>query len=224
MPKPPLALKICGLTRPAQAEAIAAMGVDAIGAIGVPGSPRCLDECQRRALFSTLQSHHPAVMRVWVIADLDDDTLDAGLSGNGAPTVVQLHGEESPERCVDLRQRHPEIQWWKAFRVRQPADLDQLRVYAGAIDALLLDAWSPEQLGGTGHRLNLNWLGSLQSQLPAGIPWWLAGGISAEWVPELLQNTQPSGLDASSRLETAPGVKDLERVRALVNAIQGGRG
>lgn len=224
MSRSPLALKICGLTDPAQALAIAALGVDAIGVIGVPGSPRYLPERERRELFSALQRHHPAVLRVWVVADLEDGAIAAGLSGPGRPTVVQLHGSETPEHCLLLRRHHPTLQWWKALRIRHPADLDRLILYADAVDGLLLDAWSPDQLGGTGHRLDLHWLDTLQDRLPAGMPWWLAGGISAEWVPELRQRVQPHGLDASSRLETAPGVKDLQRVKHLIDAIRPGAG
>jgi Phosphoribosylanthranilate isomerase len=163
MSRSPLALKICGLTDPAQALAIAALGVDAIGVIGVPGSPRDLPERERRELFSALERHHPAVLRVWVVADLEDRAIAAGLSGPGRPTVVQLHGSETPERCLQLRRHHPTLQWWKALRIRHPADLDQLIRYADAVDGLLLDAWSPDQLGGTGHRLDLHWLDTLQT-------------------------------------------------------------
>jgi len=214
-----LALKICGLTDPNQAVAIAAMGVDAIGVIGVPGSPRHLEAPARHKLFAALQQQHPDVQRVWVVADLNDGTLESALNEAGHPTVVQLHGSETPERCRQLRERHRQLRWWKALRIREPADLQQLGRYAETVDALLLDAWSPEQLGGTGHRLNLDWLSTLQGQLPPSMPWWLAGGISAEWVPELLGRVHPYGLDASSRLETAPGVKDLGRVQALLDAL-----
>ena len=104
--------------------------------------------------------------------------------------------------------------------MRGPQDLASINAYERAVDALLLDAWSPDQLGGTGHRLNLSWLEHLDRECPAGLPWWLAGGISAEWIPELLSTLRPHGLDASSRLETAPGVKDLTKVRDLIDATQ----
>jgi phosphoribosylanthranilate isomerase len=88
--------------------------------------------------------------------------------------------------------------------------------YVQSVDGLLLDAWSPDQLGGTGQRLPLDWLAD--TTLP--LPWWLAGGISAEWIPELLDRVTPDGLDASSRLEVRPGWKDLEKVNALLSAVQ----
>ena len=84
------------------------------------------------------------------------------------------------------------------------------------MDALLLDAWAADQLGGTGHRLPLDWL----SDTELAVPWWLAGGVSAEWVPELLSRVTPQGLDASSRLEERPGWKNLDKVQAMVEAVQ----
>lgn len=210
------ALKICGLTQTEQALAIAAMGVDAIGVIGVADTPRFVDATARRNLFGALTREAAGVQRVWVVAEPDDASLAEALAGEGAPSVVQLHGEESPERCSSLKQRYPHVQWWKALRLRSSADLQKLTPYVPHVDSLLLDAWSPDQLGGTGHRLPLEWLA--EAELP--LPWWLAGGISAEWVPDLLTRVHPHGLDASSRLETAPGLKDLSRVEDLVKVVR----
>ena len=209
------AIKICGLKDLDQAMAIASMGVNAIGVIGVEGTPRHLAEHLRRNMFVSLAATHPSVNRVWVVADLEDKDLDTALKGEGVPSVVQLHGSESPERCQQLKQRHPQVQWWKALRLRQSEDLERLRPFGDAADALLLDAWTPSQLGGTGHRLPLEWL---KDQAITG-PWWLAGGISAEWVPTVLERLSPNGLDASSRLEIRPGWKDLSKVRDLVEAV-----
>ena len=192
------------------------MGADAIGVIGVPDTPRFVADQARRHLFQALEHKTPSVMRVWVVANPDDATLSSALTGKGAPSVVQLHGSETAERCLELKQRHPDLKWWKALRLRDADDLQQLEIYSGVVDALLLDAWSPDQLGGTGHRLPLDWLAETDLQLP----WWLAGGISAEWIPELIGRVQPDGLDASSRLEVRPGWKDLSKVRALLNAVQ----
>ncbi|WP_038547993.1 phosphoribosylanthranilate isomerase [Synechococcus sp. KORDI-100] len=210
------AVKICGLTDPEQALSIATIGADAIGVIGVPGTPRFVAEPLRRNLFKTLEQNADDVKRVWVVADLADDSLDAALGGDGTPTVVQLHGGESPERCLALKQRYPQVDWWKALRLRSSKDLHSLERYAQSVDALLLDAWSPDQLGGTGHRLSLDGLGAIRLDLP----WWLAGGISAEWIPELLSRVNPDGLDASSRLEDSPGRKNLQKVKDLIDAVQ----
>ncbi len=213
------ALKICGLTDPDQAMAIAAMGVQAIGVIGVAATPRFLESRRRCELFESLRKNYPDVARVFVVADADNGVLDQALSVAGAPTVIQLHGSESPKRCSELRQRHPEVKWWKALRIRNEEDLALLNRFSDCTDALLLDAWSPDQLGGTGHRLPLEWLAETEPTCP----WWLAGGICAEWIPELLNRVNPHGLDASSRLESSPGVKELSKVKALVEAVQNNR-
>ena len=210
------AVKICGLTNIDQAKSIAALGVEAIGVIGVASSPRFVAEQQRRDLFAQLNSFKPELQRVWVVADPDDTDLSEALQGEGAPSAIQLHGQETPEHCANLRRQHPNTQWWKALRIRSHEDLSLAHTYAGQVDALLLDAWRPGQLGGTGHRLPLNWLHQASFELP----WWLAGGVSAEWIPELLSQVNPWGLDASSRLEISPGIKDLKLVEALVEAVR----
>ena len=217
-PRPTPNLKICGITDPEQAQAIAQMGVQAIGVIGVPATPRFVEPGQRRALFQLLEQEHPQLHRVWVVADPDDAALEEALNGAGQPSVVQLHGSESDQRCQHLKQRYPRQQWWKALRVREPDDLKQLEQYAHHVDALLLDAWSADQLGGTGHRIPLDWV----RETELSVPWWLAGGVSAEWVPELLSRVNPQGLDASSRLEERPGWKNLDKVQALVEAVKQG--
>ena len=210
------ALKICGLTDLGQALAIAKLGADAIGVIGVAGTPRFVADAPRRTLFAHLEDQAPQLQRVWVVANATEETIHQGLSGVGTPTVVQLHGDESPETCLRLRQRHPETRFWKALRLRTPDQLHSVEPYADAVHALLLDAWNPDQLGGTGHRLPLDWL----AQANFSLPWWMAGGISAEWIPEVLAQVTPDGLDASSRLELRPGWKDLSKVAALVEAIK----
>ena len=217
-PRPTPDLKICGITNREQAHAIAQMGVQAIGVIGVPATPRFVEPAQRRALFQLLEEQHPKLHRVWVVADPDDAALEEALNGAGQPSVVQLHGSESEERCQRLKQLYPCQQWWKALRVREPDDLKQLEHYAPHVDALLIDAWSADQLGGTGHRIPLDWV----RETELSVPWWLAGGVSAEWVPELLSRVNPQGLDASSRLEERPGWKNLDKVQALVEAVKRG--
>jgi phosphoribosylanthranilate isomerase len=210
---PPL-LKICGLTQPAQAEAIAGLGCDAIGVIGVPGSPRHLEPERRPALFAAARAVNPACQGVLVVADPPDVLLPL-LGGAGGHQVLQLHGGESPERCGELRQRL-DVQLWKALRIRSPQDLQRAAAYAPVVDALLLDAYVPDQLGGTGQAIPLEWLADFASPLP----WWLAGGLSAERVGAVMAALRPTGLDASSAVEIAPGDKDLASVRALVEAVR----
>ncbi len=210
------ALKICGVTQPNQAKAIASIGANALGVIGVEKSKRFVEEGKRRKIFSELQLLFPIVERVWVTADMTDIELTNGLQGDGSPSIVQLHGSESPDRCEALRKKHPNIQWWKAIRIRDPRDLEKAKYYSPHVDALLLDSWSKSALGGTGNKIPLEWLVTVDFS----IPWWLAGGISAEWIPSILNRVQPFGIDASSQVESSPGVKDLQKVEELIQAIK----
>ena len=88
--------------------------------------------------------------------------------------------------------------------------------FAPVVDALLLDAWVSSQLGGTGHRIPLEWLREFRCEQP----WWLAGGINPERMASLQGAVNPHGFDASSGVEDAPGVKNLARVEALLRAVR----
>jgi len=210
-------LKICGLTQPTQAEAVAALGVDAMGVIAVEGSPRFVAQERRMELFAAMAAQAPGCQGVLVVANPEDADL-AGLDPRWGHRVLQCHGNESPERCRVLRQSLG-CAVWKALRIRRPEDLAVAQAYAESVDALLLDAWVPDQLGGTGHRIPIEWLQGVSFPLP----WWLAGGMRAERVAEVLAQLSPHGLDASSGVERAPGDKDLELVRALLAAVQSNR-
>ena len=207
-------LKICGLTQADQAAAVAAMGVDAIGVIGVEGSPRFVPAEQRKPLFRAAISASPNCAGVLVVADPSDGDL-AALDARWGHQVLKLHGGESPERCHRLRQRLG-CGIWKALRIRGPGDLADAAAYGEAVDALLLDAWVPDQLGGTGHRIPIEWLEGWHCPLP----WWLAGGIRADRVGAVMTRLSPHGLDASSGVERAPGDKDLALVGQLVAAVR----
>ena len=212
-------LKICGLRDPHQAAAIAAMGVDAIGVVAVPGSPRFLAVEERPALFAAARGGQAGVVGVLVTADPGVLEVPTLLPGHGHH-IVQLHGSESVERCQFLRrQLGPEMGLWKALRIRAKEDLRRAQAYADVVDALLLDAWAPDQLGGTGQSIPLDWLEGFSPALP----WWLAGGLTPETVAAVLEVCHPDGVDASSGVEERPGWKNLERVRQLVDQVAASR-
>ena len=220
-PHPPQArrpwLKICGLRQNGQAAAVAALGVQALGVIGVASSPRWLAPAQRPALFAAMAAANPACLGVLVVANPSDSELDALEAGQGHQ-VLQLHGQESPQRCAELKRRLG-LPLWKALRIRSGTDLELALAYEGVVDGLLLDAWVADQLGGTGQAIPIELLAGFRPALP----WWLAGGISPERVGPILEQIRPDGLDASSALERAPGDKILSRVAELVAAVAAGR-
>lgn len=206
-------LKICGLRQPDQAAAIAGMGVAAIGVIAVEYSPRFVPPERRAELFLAAKTARPACLGVLVVADPQPADLDWLGSGRGHD-ILQLHGQESAERCQELRQSLG-VKVWKALRLRDRSDLNRAADYAHHVDGLLLDAWAADQLGGTGQRLPLTWLQGFKSE----VPWWLAGGIASDALPEILARVRPDGLDVSSAVEKSPGDKDLEGVAKLVRAV-----
>ncbi len=207
-------LKICGLRDPDQAAAVAALGADAIGVIAVVGSPRFVAPGARPELFAAVHRAAPACLGVLVVANPPNSALPELGPGQGHQ-VVQLHGDESPQRCAELRHWLPHSSLWKALRIRSRDDLQRVDAYRGVVDAILLDAWAASQLGGTGQRLPLDWL----ADFDPGLPWWLAGGITPETAPEALEMLRPHGLDASSGVEHSPGHKDLDRVAALIATL-----
>lgn len=209
-------VKICGLTQPEQAVAIARLGTSAIGFICVRSSPRYVTPLQIQAISQALLLNaHDDVERVGVFVEADRETLDEAIA-IGQLTTLQLHGQESPATCAEIQQRYPDLKVIKAFRIRSEADLASTLVYEDVVDALLLDAYHPQQLGGTGK--TLPW-GSLQNFQP-NKPWVLAGGLNPENVKQALETLSPQGIDLSSGIENSPGNKSLQKARQLFKRLR----
>lgn len=205
-------VKICGITKPEQGRAIAELGATALGFICVSASPRYVTPEQIRAVVQQLPN---AVDRIGVfanaaIADIGRIVAEGGLN------AVQLHGSESPDFCRQLRRELPDVELLKALKVRTPENLQQAEIYADCIDTLLLDAYHPQLLGGTGK--TLDWVALRQFRSPC--PWFLAGGLTPENILDALKELQPNGIDLSSGVERSPGDKDLERVTRLVETVR----
>ncbi len=211
-----IAVKICGITQAKQALKIASLGVDAIGIIGVDNSKRFVPNQERKKLFKVLEEKFPHLERVLVVANPSIQMIEEALSKGGCPSAIQLHGEESIAMCETLKATYQRIKWWKAFRINQPKDIFLAKNYQNSVDSILLDAWDAKELGGTGKQLPLEWLKEVDFQ----IPWWVAGGISSECIPLLLSKIQPYGIDASSKLEIKPGLKNIEKVNSLLHAVK----
>lgn len=215
-------IKICGITQPAQGRAIAELGATALGFICVPASPRFVTGDRIAEICRTLpspearseRSSKPACDRIGVFANADlDDILQVART---APlTGVQLHGDEPPSFCDRLHRALPNLELIKAFRIRRTDDLDRPSAYQDSVASVLLDAYHPQQLGGTGHTLDWNAL----RQFRPPRPWFLAGGLTPDNVAKALTQLHPDGIDLSSGVERSPGDKDLDRVAQLFNAL-----
>ncbi len=211
-----IAVKICGITSIEQAEKIAKLEVNAIGVIGVKSSPRYVNDHRRKAIFRKIRTISTEIERVLVVANIGKQDLENAINSKECPTVFQLHGQETPEECFALKKQYPKVKFWKALRIQSKEDLFLAKSYTKGIDAVLLDSWDPKALGGTGKRIPEEWLYANDLE----VPWWLAGGVSEEWIKELPENIYPYGVDASSRLEISPGLKDIEKVKSLIRAVK----
>lgn len=207
-----LFVKICGITRQDQAEAIAALGVSALGFIAVPNTPRYLPLSEMARWVGSLPG---PVEKVGVFLDQNPRAIAAWVETVGL-TAVQLHGQESPQDCQQLGEWLPGIRRIKALRIRQPQDLEVANLYRDCVEMLLLDAYHPQQAGGTGR--TLNWSELAHRSLP--LPWLLAGGLNPDNVLQALSHLQPSGIDLSSGVERHPGDKDIDKVRHLLQQLR----
>lgn len=205
-------VKICGITKVEQGQAIAKLGATALGFICVEASPRYVTPQQIQAIVAQLLQ---PVDCIGVFADTTIEEITQVVSSSNL-SAVQLHGNESPQFCHTLRQTLPEVEILKALRVKTPECLNQAATYASCVDSLLLDAYHPQMLGGTGK--TLDWK-TLQKFRPT-YPWLLAGGLTPHNILEALQGLQPQGIDLSSGVERSPGDKDLDKVALLFNNIK----
>lgn len=205
-------IKICGITIVEQGIAIAQMGATDLGFICVPGSPRHLSLSKLQPLVEELANH---ANTVGVFADFSVATIAHVVALTNLDTV-QLHGTESVEFCQELRQALPETEIIKAWRVRSNSDLDLVQAYSHVVDALLLDAYHPDALGGTGQTLDWQQLCDFQPS----IPWLLAGGLHPDNIDIALSQLHPDGIDLSSGVEVSPGNKNLDLVDRLFTNLQ----
>ena len=210
------AIKICGITKSSQARAIAQCRINAIGVIGVKNSPRYVSEKECTKIFKEVEKVSSSIDKVFVIADEKLETVKGINNRSNPPSVIQLHGNESVDYCCEFKKKFQNIKLWKAFRLRSFNDLKNISLYEHTIDAILLDAWDAKALGGTGNRVPIELLINKTFKTP----WILAGGISAEIIPEIFSKLRPDGIDASSRLEISPGIKDLKKVESLIREIR----
>ena len=210
------AIKICGITTTSQAKSIAQFKINAIGVIGVKNSPRFVAEEECIKIFNEVEKVSSEIEKVFVIANEKLETIKFINNRSNPPSVIQLHGDESVDYCRELKDEFPRIKLWKAFRLKSINDLKIISQYEKDVDAILLDAWDDKALGGTGKRVPKEFLFNKTFKAP----WILAGGISAEIIPEIFSKLRPDGIDASSRLEVSPGIKDLKKVESLVRKIR----
>ncbi len=219
MTGPATRVKICGLRDEETVLAMDGLAFHEIGFIFAPSKRRIgtneARACVRAAHgIRTVWDVRPQTVGVFVNAPMEE--LSAVL--NAVPLdVVQLHGNERPERCAELKRRYPSLRVWKAFSVSSEngESAEAARAYADIADALLLDAPG----GGTGKTFDWSAIDRYRSiAAEAGKPLYVAGGLNADNIGELLSVYRPDGVDVSSGVET-DGVKDIGKIKTFVRRV-----
>ena len=206
-------VKICGLTTPDQVRWAVEAGARYIGLVFFAKSPRNLSVATAAALALEVP---PGVAKVALVVDPDDATLDEILA-RVPVDMIQLHGEESPERVAGLRVRYG-LPVMKAVGIAGPGDVAKLDAYSAVADQLLVDAKPPKGAplpGGAGVAFDWGLLQGYHFQRP----WMLAGGLTPANVAAAVRLTGARQVDVSSGVETAPGVKDEALIRAFIEAV-----
>ena len=210
------AIKICGLSTVPTLVAALDAGADMVGFVFFEKSPRCVGSAQARDLAARARQRAEIVA---LSVDADDETLAAIVAAT-EPDYLQLHGRESPERVAEI-QRKFGVSAIKAIGIAEAADFVKAQEYRDAADALLIDAKPPKGAilpGGNG--VPFDW--RLAREFSPRKPWLLSGGLDADNVAQAIALSQTRAVDVSSGVESAPGIKDIEKIRAFIAAARAG--
>lgn len=204
-------IKICGITREEDLTAAIAAGADAVGFINVPGGPRYLDARRIADLARLVPPFVTPVAVVDLTDPLHEDRVEAlrFLCSRGLRTV-QFHGHEPPWEIELLRGLFG-FSAIKAFRLKQPRDLAAMEAYAGVADAFLVE-------GAAGQGVACDWDLAQEAVARQSAPVILAGGLAPDNVGDAIRRVRPYSVDVSSGVESAPGIKDRDRVEAFIAA------
>ena len=207
-------VKICGLSTAATLDAALEAGADMVGFVFFPKSPRHIDWATARALGRRVEGRAKVAA---LSVDADDETLER-IADALSPDLMQLHGGETPARVKRIGElcARPTM---KAIGVATGADLAAAEAYEGVADTLLIDAKPPKDAalpGGNGRPFD--WSLTRGFHFPG--PWLLSGGLDPETVVAAITLSGARGVDVSSGVESAPGVKDPAKIRAFVAAAR----
>jgi phosphoribosylanthranilate isomerase len=209
-----LIVKICGLSTPATLDVALEAGADMVGFVFFPPSPRHLDLARARELGARVRGR---AGKVALTVDADDAAL-GNIVETLRPDLLQLHGRESVARIRDIKQKFG-LPVMKAIGVETAADLASLPGYAAVADRILFDARAPKEAtrpGGLGMPFDWHVLENLRLE----IPFMLSGGLNAANIEDAVRITRAGGVDVSSGVESAPGVKDAGMIRDFIRAAR----
>ena len=209
-----LIVKICGLSTRETLDVALGAGADMVGFVFFPPSPRHLSLEIARDLGKHAKRR---AAKVALTVDADDGTL-ANIVEALQPDMLQLHGKETVARLRDIKQKFA-LQVMKVIAVENASDLASLPGYAAVADRILFDARAPKEAtrpGGLGAVFDWHVLENLDLKLP----FMVSGGLNAGNVAEAVRVTRAGGVDVSSGVERAPGIKDPEMIRAFIRAAR----
>ena len=198
-------VKICGFTNAENAQQAALAGVDAIGLVFYAKSPRHIDIASAREIVGALP---PFVNRVGLFVNANPSLIDEVLCEVALDTL-QFHGDESPSDCAQY-----EMPFIKAIRVSPELDLIKTANEYSQASALLLDTYQPDVYGGSGKSFDWS-LANIELDLPII----LAGGLTPDNVSVAINTAQPYAVDVSSGVESAKGLKDIDKIRAFISNV-----
>lgn len=210
----PLIVKICGLSTRETLDTALEAGADMVGFMFFPASPRHLSLGAAEELGQNVRGR---ALKVAVTVDADDATLENILEAL-RPDLLQLHGRENTERVRDIRARF-RLPVMKVIPVAEKADLANVAGHAAVADRILFDARAPKDAtrpGGLG--VPFDW--HLLSGLDLKVPFMVSGGLNAANVAEAVRITGAGGVDISSGVESAPGIKDPDKMREFIRAAR----
>ncbi len=206
-------IKICGITTAEALEAVIAAQAQHAGFVFYPPSPRNLTPSEAAILAARAGTR---IGKVGLFVDADDLEIAEALHA-ARLDAIQLHGSEPPERAAQIKARFGKPVW-KALPVACAADVDRALAYREAADLILFDAKTPKGALPGGMGLAFDW--SLLGGYRAAVNWGLAGGLNSENVADAIRITGTPLVDTSSGVESAPGVKDLDRIAAFCGAVR----
>ncbi|MEO0870813.1 MAG: phosphoribosylanthranilate isomerase, partial [Pseudomonadota bacterium] len=202
-------IKICGLSRPEEIAAAANAGASHVGLVHFSKSPRHLEFDE----IAHLRSFVPEGVKTVVLVVDPDGIQLANITERIRPDVIQFHGHEPPDALALVKERSG-IEVWKALPVRSAASLDESAAYDGVADRLLFDAPPPDGSalpGGNGEAFDWSVLKTYSHRSP----WALAGGLNPGNVAQAIRETGADFVDVSSGVESAPGIKDVDKIAAF---------
>lgn len=209
-------VKICGLLTPETVKAAVEAGADYIGFNFYPRSPRYVTPEKAAELAALMPA---SVLKAALAVDADDATLDAIMAALD-PDILQLHGDETSQRLVELKSRYG-VTLMKAIPIAGPEDPIKSEIYRDSADLLLFDAKPPKSMKNAlpgGNGLAFDW--SLLAGQKPEIPWMLSGGLTVDNVCEAIEATGAEAVDVSSGVEDAPGRKNPELIRKFIQAAK----